>query len=136
GNNEGGTNAEINITPLADVMLVLLIIFMITAPLSAHKIKVTLPQANPKSETPKKVVQPVDLAVEPDGTMYWNDNPVSQPELKAKLLVVAQKSPQPPLQIRADKTTRYKVIRKALETAKSSGMVHVQFVTNAPPKSE
>ncbi|HET7299707.1 MAG TPA: biopolymer transporter ExbD [Oleiagrimonas sp.] len=134
GNNEGGVNAEINITPLADVMLVLLIIFMITAPLSSHKIKVTLPQANPHAEKPKKAVPPIDLAVEKDGSLFWNDSPVTQAEMHAKLMVMAQKSPQPPLQIRADKTTRYRVIRKVLETAKGSGMVHVQFVTNAPPK--
>jgi biopolymer transport protein ExbD len=134
GGDEGGTNAEINITPLADVMLVLLIIFMITAPLAQHKIKVTLPQANPESENPKKLAPPIDVAVEKDGTMFWEGSSISQAELRARLLVQAQKSPQPPLQIRADKTTRYKVIRKVLETAKASGMVHIEFVTSAPPK--
>lgn len=132
GNSEGGVNAEINITPLADVMLVLLIIFMITAPLASHQIKVTLPKADPNSEEAKKTVPPLDLAVKKDGTMFLDDAAVTEAELRAKLLVQAQKSPQPPINIRADKTVRYKVIRGALETAKESGMVHVGFVTNAP----
>lgn len=134
GNSDGGTNAEINITPLADVMLVLLIIFMITAPLSSHQIKVTLPQADPQSDEPEKTVTPMDLAVEKDGSIYLDDAKVSEAELRARLLVQAQKSPQPPINIRADKTVRYKVIRQALATAKESGMVHISFVTNAPPK--
>lgn len=135
GNSDGGgTNAEINITPLADVMLVLLIIFMITAPLSSHQIKVTLPQADPQADEPEKTVTPLDLAVKQDGSMFLDDASVSDAELRARLLVVAQKSPQPPINIRADKTVRYKVIRGALETAKESGMVHISFVTNAPSK--
>ncbi len=132
GGSEGGVNAEINITPLADVMLVLLIIFMITAPLASHQIKVTLPQTVLKEQKTPKTAPPIDLAVKKDGSLYWNDAPVSQAEMHAKLLVEAQKSPQPPLHIRADKTVRYKVIRKVLETAKGSGMVHIGFVTNAP----
>ncbi|HEX7340981.1 MAG TPA: biopolymer transporter ExbD [Rhodanobacteraceae bacterium] len=136
GNNEGGVNAEINITPLADVMLVLLIIFMITAPLSSHSVKVTLPQAVVKEQKPKKPTPPIDLAIKKDGSMYWNDNPITKQELRARLAVAAQKSPQPPLQIRAARSVRFVVVRKLLETAKRTGMVHMQFVTNAPPHSD
>ena len=128
GGNDGGPMSEINVTPLVDVMLVLLIIFMITAPLMSHKIHIELPTANPE-KTENKPVEPIDLAVKEDGSMYWNDNEVTRAELKAQLAVNAAKSPQPELQIRADKTTHYKVIRSILQDAKGAGMVHMGFIT-------
>jgi biopolymer transport protein ExbD len=128
GGNSGGPMSEINVTPLVDVMLVLLIIFMITAPLMSHKITIDLPKANPnvKDDTP---VEPMDLAVKEDGTYYLNDAQVSEAELKGQFAVAAGKSPQPELQIRADRTTQYKVVRKILGDAKDAGMVHVGFLT-------
>lgn len=125
----GGPMSEINVTPLVDVMLVLLIIFMITAPLLSHKIKVQLPDANPHVTEDSKKAQPVDLAIKEDGSSYWNDNEVSAAELKAKLAVAASQSPQPVLQVRAAKTVKYKVIRQVLQDAKAAGMVHVGFMT-------
>lgn len=134
-NSDPGTvSADINITPLADVMLVLLIIFMITAPMSTPTVKVTLPETVLNQAKPEKNVPPVNLAIKQGGEIYWNGKKVSQPELKAHLAVTAQKVPQPPLRIRADKTVQYREIRKALETAKSTGMVHMQFVTAAEKK--
>jgi len=120
--------SEINVTPLVDVMLVLLIIFMITAPLMSHRITVELPTANPKI-VDTEPVEPMDLAIKPDGTMYLNDVEVTEAELKAQFAVAASKSPQPELQIRADKTTEYKIVRKVLGSAKEQGMVHVGFIT-------
>jgi biopolymer transport protein ExbD len=128
GGNDGGPMSEINVTPLVDVMLVLLIIFMITAPLMSHKIQIQLPDANPHVSDAKQV-EPVDLAVKEDGSMFWNDNPISDVELRAQLAVAAAQSPQPELQIRADKTTQYKVIRGVLQDAKANGMVHIGFKT-------
>jgi Biopolymer transport protein len=128
GGNAGGPMSEINVTPLVDVMLVLLIIFMITAPLMSHRITVALPTANPKV-TDTAHLEPMDLAVKEDGTMYLDDNEVSEAELKAQFAVAAAKSPQPELQIRADKTTEYKHVRKILGDAKAQGMVHVGFMT-------
>jgi biopolymer transport protein ExbD len=128
GGNSGGPMSEINVTPLVDVMLVLLIIFMITAPLMSHRITVALPNANPKvSDT--EHVEPMDLAVKEDGTMYLSDAEVTEAELKAQFAVAAAKSPQPELQIRADKATEYKYVRKILGDAKAAGMVHVGFMT-------
>jgi len=128
GDSSGGPMSEINVTPLVDVMLVLLIIFMITAPLMSHRITVDLPVANPKVSDSEPVT-PMDLAVKPDGTMYLDDVEITAPELKAKFAVAAQQSPQPELQIRADKTTEYKIVKKVLADAKSQGMVHVGFIT-------
>lgn len=126
--SSGGAMSEINVTPLVDVMLVLLIIFMITAPLMSHRITVTLPTANPKKTDTVKL-EPLDLAVQADGNTYLDDRPVDENQLKAAFAVAAAKSPQPELQIRADKTTEYRIIRKVLRDAKDQGMVHVGFMT-------
>ena len=131
----GGTGseipaAEINVTPLADVMLVLLIIFMITAPLMSHKVKVDLPQANPDTKPTTIQVPPIDLAVEANGTMYWNDSEVSEAILNARLRARASDTPQPELQIRADKTTPYSIIWKVMQDAKDAGIVHIGFITH------
>ncbi|MFC4525619.1 biopolymer transporter ExbD [Dyella halodurans] len=128
GGNAGGPMSEINVTPLVDVMLVLLIIFMITAPLMSHRITVALPTANPKVAD-SEPVEPMDLAVKADGTMYLSDVEVTEAELKAQFAVAAAKAPQPELQIRADKTTEYKIVKKILGDAKDQGMVHVGFIT-------
>jgi biopolymer transport protein ExbD len=128
GDNSGGPMSEINVTPLVDVMLVLLIIFMITAPLMSHRITVTLPTANPKT-TDNEHVEPMDLAVQQDGTMYLDDRQVNDDQLKAAFAVAAAKSPQPELQIRADKSIEFKVVKKILADAKGQGMVHVGFMS-------
>lgn len=128
GGNSGGPMSEINVTPLVDVMLVLLIIFMITAPLMSHRITVPLPVANPKTTDTEHVV-PKDLAVKEDGSMYLEDVPVTEAELKAQFAVYAAQSPQPELQLRADKATEYRYVRKILGDAKAAGMVHVGFMT-------
>ncbi|MBA2076894.1 MAG: biopolymer transporter ExbD [Rhodanobacter sp. 68-29] len=135
GGDTGGPVSEINVTPLADVMLVLLIIFMITAPLMSHPITVTVPTANPKSTEEKAAeTPPLDLAIKEDGTMYFQDHPVTEAELKSQLAVAAQKAPQPELQIRAEKGLEWKTVRKVISDAKGQGMVHVGFMTTAPAK--
>ncbi len=134
GGDSGGPMSEINVTPLVDVMLVLLIIFMITAPLMSHSITIDLPTANPKTKDAELPVAPLDLAVKQDGSMYFNDHLVTEAELRAQFVVNAQKSPQPELQIRADKNTEFKVVKKIIGDAKDSGMVHVGFMTTDAPK--
>ena len=129
-NSGGGPMAEINVTPLVDVMLVLLIIFMITAPLMSHKIRIDLPQANPnvQQENPP---EPIDLAVKESGEIYWNDELVTDAMLQAQLRVSAQKNPQPELQIRADKDTKYQLLATVMADAKSAGMVKIGFITTS-----
>ena len=129
GGNSGGVMSEINVTPLVDVMLVLLIIFMITAPLMSHTVTVTLPTANPKTPDETSQVAPLDLAVKEDGSMYLDDHPVSEAELISKLAVAAQQPQQPELQIRAEKDIQFKNVRKILSDAKAQGMVHIGFMT-------
>ena len=128
GGGQGAPMSEINVTPLVDVMLVLLIIFMITAPLMTHRIRIDLPQANPnqQQETPP---DPIDLAVKESGSLFWNDEPITDAMLQAQLRVVAQRTPQPELQIRAEKTTQYQTIATVMAEAKSAGMVKIGFIT-------
>ncbi len=128
GGGGGAPMAEINVTPLVDVMLVLLIIFMITAPLMSHKIRIDLPQANPNTvqDTPP---DPIDLAVKENGDLFMNDEPVTSAILEAQLRVAAQRNPQPELQIRAEKTTQYQKVAEVMASAKRAGMVKIGFLT-------
>lgn len=128
GGGGGAPMAEINVTPLVDVMLVLLIIFMITAPMMQHKIRIDLPQATLNQQNTEPV-EPIDLAIKEDGSLYWNDSSISDLELKAQLAVAAQKTVQPELQIRAEKNTRYEIVAKVMADAKNQGMVKIGFVT-------
>jgi biopolymer transport protein ExbD len=129
-NAGGGPMAEINVTPLVDVLLVLLIIFMITAPLMSHKIRIDLPQANPNVQE-QNPPEPIDLAVKETGEIFWNDELVTEAMLQAQLRVSAQKNPQPELQIRADKDTKYQLIATVMANAKSAGMVKIGFITTS-----
>ena len=129
GNSSGGPMAEINVTPLVDVMLVLLIIFMITAPLMSHKIKVELPEANlDKKDDLAPEVPPITLAITQEGKLYWNDEPVTTQLLESRLSVEAQKTPQPQINVRGDKTTKYRTIKDVVEIAQQQGMRKVGFV--------
>ena len=124
----GGPMATINVTPLVDVMLVLLIIFMITAPLVTHKVEIKLPEATLKKieEAPK--ITPITLAIQEDGHIYWNDEPITADQLESRLSVEAQKTPQPPINVRGDRTTKYRTINNVVTIAQKQGMRKVGFV--------
>ena len=117
---------EINVTPLVDVLLVLLIIFMITAPVLAHKIKVDLPQPNPNPpmSTP---LDPIHLKIDRAGALYWNDTPVDELGLKAQLAVIAQQTNQPEIQIAADDAVAYEVVARVLADAKTYNLTKIGF---------
>ncbi len=129
GGGNDKVNATINIVPLVDVMLVLLIIFMVTAPLMAHKVQVELPQADlderPETAPP---TPPITIAVSENGEIYLNDEPVSIELLESSLSVEAQKTPQPPVNIRGDSTTKYRTINEVVNVAQAQGMRKVGFV--------
>jgi biopolymer transport protein ExbD len=126
--NAGGPMADINVTPLVDVMLVLLIIFMITAPLMTHKVVVKLPQAT-LGEKPTITTPPVTLAIKADGSRYWNDEPVNATQLDQYMGIIVQRDPQPQVNIRADATTKYGVINDAVQTLRRAGVRKVGFVS-------
>ena len=136
GKEDDAPMAEINVTPLVDVMLVLLIIFMITTPLMNHKIKVQLPEAvvhKPKDD--KKVVEtPVTITVTENGDLFLNDEPTTKPAIESRLSVEAQKQPQPPVQIRGDKTTPYRMVSEVVKVAQQQGIAKVGFITTPPKK--
>ncbi len=121
-----GPMNEINVTPLVDVLLVLLIIFMITAPILAHKIKVDLPQPNPNPpmSTP---LDPIHLKIDRAGAFYWNDTPVDELGLKAQLAVIAQQSNQPEIQIAADDAVAYEFVARVLADAKTYNLTKIGF---------
>ena len=125
--------SQINTTPLVDVMLVLLIIFLITIPVVTHTIKVKLP-----SETNKPYVtkpENINLAVNKDGDVFWNEQPVADnAALLAKLKAIAVVTPQPELHIRGDQNTRYEYIGKVILAAQRAGIVKVGFITEPPPR--
>jgi biopolymer transport protein ExbD len=129
GNDAGTPMSEINVTPLVDVMLVLLIIFMITAPLMSHKTKVELPEANYLSREEKAPpAPPITIAVTEEGRYFFNDEPVTRELLESRLSVEAQKVPQPSVNIRGDKTVRYRFINDVVNIAQAQGMRQVGFV--------
>jgi biopolymer transport protein ExbD len=127
-NSGGGPMADINVTPLVDVMLVLLIIFMITAPLMTHKIKVVLPKATLAIKTEVRT-PPVTLTVKNNGDLFWNDEPATIAQLEQKLAVTVQLTPQPEVDVRADKDTKYGIINDAVQMVRRSGMRKVAFIS-------
>jgi biopolymer transport protein ExbD len=120
--------SDINVTPMVDVMLVLLVIFIITAPLFTHAIKLDLPQAqaSPAQEKPETI----SLSIDGEGKLFWNESAVMPAELPARLAQAAGKKPQPELRLRADKATRYEVIAQVMAAAQSGGLTKIGFVTD------
>ncbi len=138
GKEEGGPMAEINVTPLVDVMLVLLIIFMITTPLMNHKVKVQLPEAvvQKKNDDKKQQIPPITVSVTDAGELFLNDEPTTKQAIESRLSVEAQKTPQPPVQIRGDKTTPYHLVGEIVKIAQAQGMAKVGFITTPPKKGQ
>jgi biopolymer transport protein ExbD len=120
--------AEINMIPLVDVMLVLLIIFMITAPLIAHRIKIDLPQASTVllEEKPDTIV----IAIMGDGRMFLNDVAVDRTAMISRLAVEAQRKPQPELDLHVDKTLQFQALATVMADAQNAGMVKVGIATD------
>jgi biopolymer transport protein ExbD len=118
---------EINMTPLVDVMLVLLIIFIITVPVLTHSVKVDLPRAD---NTPNELKpETVNLAVNADGHVYWNETQVTMEELELRLATEASKQPQPEVHIRGDRTVDYEHVIKTMAAVQRAGILKLGFVT-------
>ena len=125
---EGGAIASINTTPLVDVMLVLLIIFLITIPVITKTVPVQLPKAVniPTQTKPENIT----IAVDKDGSIYWNDKKVSnRNELLGLVEGAAVRKPQPELHIRGDKEARYEDIGRVMYAIQRGGIVKVGFLT-------
>ncbi|WP_334134185.1 ExbD/TolR family protein [Tepidimonas sp.] len=122
--------SEINMIPLIDVMLVLLIVFMITIPVMKHAVTVELPQANAQRQAPPPGA--VRLTVESDGSYRWNDTSLTDDELSTRLQELAAQDPQPPLHLYGDRAVRYERVAQALAAAQQAGVRGIGFITEKP----
>jgi len=128
--NPDDYNSEINVVPLVDIMLVLLIIFIITVPVATHAVKVNLPtNFNEPNETKP---ENINISVTFDGQVYWNDTPVTMETLAKFSLDEAVKQPQPEVQIRADKRVRYQYVGDVLTVLQRSYLLKVAFIAEPP----
>ena len=122
---------EINMTPLVDVMLVLLIIFIITIPVMKHAVNVELPRASNLQETAKP--ETVRLSVDAEGHYFVNEAPVADDALPGLLQMEAAKTPQPDLHIRGDRAVRYERVAQAMAVAQKAGLGKIGFITEPQP---
>ncbi|GKT23731.1 MULTISPECIES: ExbD/TolR family protein [Comamonadaceae] len=118
---------EINMTPLVDVMLVLLIIFIITVPVMKHAVPVDLPRASNQREDVKP--ETIRLSITADGKYHWNELTIGDDDLEPRLKAEAAKDPQPDLHIRGDKEVRYERVALAMSAAQRAGVRKIGFVT-------
>jgi biopolymer transport protein ExbD len=118
---------EINMTPLVDVMLVLLIIFIITVPVMKHAVNVDLPRASNEALNAKP--ETVRLSVDAAGAYFINETPIADEALPARLKEAAAQNPQPELHIRGDKSVRYERVAQAMAAAQQSGLRKIGFIT-------
>jgi len=118
---------EINMTPLVDVMLVLLIIFIITVPVMKHSVNVDLPRATNQPQDTKP--QTIRLSVDAAGNYWWNEAQVSDADLPRLLRAEAARDPQPELHLRGDKEVRYERVAQAMAAAQQAGLRKIGFIT-------
>ena len=128
GSDDNEPLAEINMVPLIDVMLVLLIIFMVTAPLLTHAVKVDLP----KAASAPNITKPdnVQLAIDAEGRVFWNGETVDAAQLGARAKAAAALQPQPELHIRAERSTPYEKVAQVMSEAARQGLLRIGFVTD------
>jgi biopolymer transport protein ExbD len=129
----GGSNAplsDINMTPLIDVMLVLLIIFIITLPHQTHAVKIDNPLPPPPGFVPPPPPPVIDLAIDFDGTLLWNKEPVDRKTLQNNISANAQLDPQPEVHITVDKFAKYEIVAQTLADLQHRGLKKIGFVNN------
>ena len=124
--------ATINTTPLVDVMLVLLIIFLITIPVVTHTVPVKLPSETNKPYKTKP--ENVNIAIDKEGQMFWNERQIDQKELLTRLKAISVTKPQPEVHIRGDQETRYEFVGRVILTAQRAGIAKVGFITEPPAR--
>ena len=120
-------NPEINTTPLVDVMLVLLIIFIITIPVINHSVKLDLPKATTQPNDAKP--ETVNLTIDAQGKVFWNNEAIAEDTLQQRIALAAQKTPQPELHLRAERTTQYEKVAQVMAAAQNGGLTKIGFIT-------
>jgi biopolymer transport protein ExbD len=123
----GAPMAEINMVPLIDVMLVLLVIFIVTAPLLTNAVKLELPRAS--SQANEARAQKIEFAIDAAGTLYWNGERVTRAEAAQRFGAESKKLPQPEVHLRADQAAAYRFIAQTLADASKAGLTKVGFVS-------
>ncbi len=126
-NNASRPMSEINVTPLVDVMLVLLVVFIVTAPLLTQSIKINLPQASTQANNDKP--ETITVAIDGNGQLFWNNTPIDRAALALNIETAAKQLPQPTLHVRADRDTRYQVIADIMAQANRARIERVGLVT-------
>ena len=119
--------ADMNVVPLVDVMLVLLVIFIVTAPLLTHAVKIDLPKATSSVNITKP--EHIEFGIRESGAMFWNGEPVTMADLAQRFSVEAAKQPQPEVHIRADRHVYYESVAKVMAAAARTGLVRIGFVS-------
>ncbi|HEY3046224.1 MAG TPA: biopolymer transporter ExbD [Polaromonas sp.] len=118
---------EINMTPMVDIMLVLLIIFIITVPVMKHSVNIDLPRATNEAQNIKP--ETVRLSVDAEGSYFLNEAKIADDDLVTQLKAAAAKEPQPDLHIRGDKSVRYERVAQAMAAAQQAGLRKIGFIT-------
>ncbi|WP_409160546.1 ExbD/TolR family protein [Pectobacterium sp. B2J-2] len=124
--------SAINTTPLVDVMLVLLIIFLITIPVATHTVPVSLPKQN--NHPRESLAQDINISVTSNGTVFWDAQPLTETALADRLASVAQKQPQPVIHIHGDARAAYEPIGRVVLAAQRAGIEKLGFVTEPRPR--
>ena len=132
GSMNGGSSqtpmTEINVVPLVDVMLVLLVIFIITAPLLTHSVKVDLPKASSSPNITKP--EHIEFGLRDDASLYWNGEPVTMDQLVPRFAASVKQDPNVELHIRADRHVHYEHVARVMSIAAKAGLVRIGFVTD------
>jgi biopolymer transport protein ExbD len=126
---EDDFNPEINTTPLVDVMLVLLIIFIITIPVINHAVKIDLPRASNQPHEVKP--RSINLTIDAGGSVYWNEQAVDRAELEARIADAAAMEPQPELHMNVERSAEFEKVAQVMAAAQSGGLGKIGFVTDA-----
>lgn len=125
--NDDEVMSEINVTPLVDVMLVLLVIFILTVPVLTHTVTLNLPQA---TNQPNRIEpDTITIAITKDGTVLWDGEPLTEAALDARLLSLAARENQPEIQIRGDRQAEYGSVVKTMAAAQRAGIKKLGFIT-------
>jgi len=125
-------NPEINTTPLVDVMLVLLIIFIITIPVINQSVKIDLPRATSQPQDLKP--ENINLDIDAKGQIYWNREAIDASQLEIRIATAAQKTPQPELHLRAERTTQYEKVAQVMAASQTGVLSKIGFITEPEKK--
>ena len=126
--NASSPMAEINMVPLIDVVLVLLVIFIVTAPLMTHAVKLDLPKAVSQADIQKP--EKIEFSIDATGNLFWNGQPLSREDAQVKFAEAGQKRPQPEVYLRADQGVAYRFVAETLADASKAGLSKVAFVSD------